>query len=93
MGFDKDSEGRLVVNEEEAKLVRRIFREFLEGFSCSTIAARLNEEGIPGARGEPKWISPTIEGMLKNEKYMGDSLLQKHVTIDFLTKKQIRNNG
>lgn len=93
MGFDKAEDGRLVVNEEEAKLVRRVFREFLEGFSCSTIAARLNEEGVPGARGEPKWISPTIEGMLKNEKYMGDSLLQKHITIDFLTKKQIRNTG
>lgn len=93
MGFDKGSDGRLVVNEEEAKLVRRVYREFLEGFSCSTIAARLNEERIPGVSGEPKWISPTIEGMLKNEKYMGDSLLQKHVTIDFLTKKQVRNEG
>ena len=93
MGFDKDDTGRLVVNEEEAELVRRIYKEFLEGFTCSTIAARLNEEGIPGVSGEPKWISPTIEGMLKNEKYMGDSLLQKHVTIDFLTKKQIKNNG
>ena len=93
MGFDKLSDGRMVVNEEEAKLVRRVFEEFLEGFSCSTIAARLNEEGIPGVSGEPKWISPTIEGMLKNEKYMGDSLLQKHITVDFLTKKQIRNDG
>ena len=93
MGFDKGSDGRLVVNEEEAKLVRRVYREFLEGFSCSTIAARLNEERIPGVSGEPKWISPTIEGMLKNEKYMGDSLLQKHITMDFLTKKQVRNEG
>lgn len=93
MGFEKGEDGCLVVNEKEAELVRRVYREFLEGFSCSTIAARLNEEGIPGARGEPKWIAPTIEGMLRNEKYMGDSLLQKSYTADFLTKKQVRNDG
>ena len=93
MGFDKDAEGRLVINEEEAAVVRRVFRDFLEGVTCSTIAARLNEEGIPGVTGEPKWIDPTIKGMLSNEKYMGDSLLQKHVTVDYLTKRQIRNDG
>ena len=93
MGFDKDNTGRLVVNKKEAELVRGIYKEFLEGSTCSAIAARLNEEGVPGVSGKPKWISPTIEKMLKNEKYMGDSLLQKHVTIDFLTKKQIKNNG
>ena len=93
MGFDKAEDGRLVVNEEEAKLVRRIYREFLEGFTCSAIAARLNAEGIPGVSGEPKWLRVTIESMLKNEKYMGDSLLQKTYTADFLTKKQVKNDG
>lgn len=93
MGFDQDEEGRLVVNEEEAKLVRRIFREFLEGFTCSTIAARLNSEGIPGVNGKPKWLRTGILNMLKNEKYMGDSLLQKTFTEDFLSKKQVKNEG
>ncbi len=93
MGFDKAEDGRLVINEEEAKLVRRIYREFLEGFTCSAIAARLNAEGIPGVSGEPKWLRVTIESMLKNEKYMGDSLLQKTYTADFLTKKQVKNDG
>ena len=93
MGFDKSKDGRLVVNEEEAKLVRRIYREFLEGYTCSVIAARLNAEGVPGVSGEPKWLRVTIEGMLKNEKYMGDSLLQKSYTADYLTKKQVKNEG
>ena len=93
MGFDKAEDGRLVVNEEEAKVVRRIYREFLEGFTCSAIAARLNAEGVPGVSGEPKWLRVTIESMLKNEKYMGDSLLQKTYTADFLTKKQVKNDG
>lgn len=93
MGFDKAEDGRLIINEEEAKLVRRIYREFLEGFTCSVIAARLNAEGVPGVSGEPKWLRVTIESMLKNEKYMGDSLLQKTYTADFLTKKQVKNDG
>ena len=93
MGFDQDAEGRLIVNEEEAKLVRRIFREFLEGYTATVIATRLNAEGVPGVNGEPRWLKTTIEGMLKNEKYMGDSLLQKSFTSDYLTRKMVKNEG
>jgi hypothetical protein len=64
MGFDKDNTGRLVVNKKEAELVRGIYKEFLEGSTCSAIAARLNEEGVPGVSGKPKWISPTIEKII-----------------------------
>ncbi len=93
MGFDQDSEGKLIVNEEEAKLVRRIYREFLEGYTCSAIASRLNAEGVPGVNGEPRWLNATIAAMLKNEKYMGDSLLQKTFTSDFLSRKMVKNEG
>ena len=93
MGFDKGENGHLIVNEEEAKLIRRIYREFLEGFTSTAIAKRLNEECVPGTSGEPKWLKATIDAILKNEKYMGDSLLQKTYTVDFLTKKQVRNEG
>ena len=82
MGFDKDKDGRLVINEKEAKVVRRIFQEFLEGFNPADIARRLNEEGVPGVSGEPKWIKPTNVGMLQQEKYIGESILLKWVTAD-----------
>lgn len=93
MGFDKNEDGRLVINEKEAKIVRRIFREFLEGYNPADIARRLNEEGVPGVSGKPKWIRPTILGMLQQEKYMGDSILQKWVTTDFLTHSLRKNTG
>lgn len=93
MGYDKNEEGRLIINTEQAKLVRRIYREFEEGYNPADIAVRLNEEGIPGVSGKPKWLKVTIEGMLKNEKYKGDSLLQKTYIADFLTKKQVKNDG
>lgn len=93
MGYNKNEEGLLEIDEEQAKIVRRIYKEFLEGFNPSVIAARLNEDGVPGVSGEPKWLRVTIEGMLKQEKYKGDSLLQKTFTADFLTKKQVKNTG
>lgn len=93
MGYDKNEDGRLIINEEQAEIVKRIFKEFLEGYNPTDIARRLNEEGIPGVSGEPKWMKPTIIGMLKQEKYMGDSLLQKWVTTDFLNHTLKKNTG
>ncbi len=93
MGYNKGKDGRLVIDEKQAELVRRIYREFLEGFNPSVIAAELNEEKVPGVSGKPKWLKTTIEGMLQNEKYKGDALLQKTYTADFLTKRQVKNKG
>lgn len=93
MGYDKDENGRLVINEEQAAIVRRIFYEFMNGLNPDVIARRLRDEGVPGCMGEVKWQTSTILGMLRNEKYMGDALLQKTYTVDYLTKKTVKNNG
>ena len=93
LGYDKDEDGNLVINEEQAKTVRRVYREFLEGWSASEIARRLNNDGIPGVHGKPRWFPITIERMLKNEKHVGDLLMQKTYTADFLTKRQEDNDG
>ena len=57
------------------------------------IAAGLVRDGILTGAGKEKWHTSTINKILRNEKYMGDALLQKTVTTDFLTKKRIKNNG
>ena len=93
LGYDKDADGNLVINEEQAKTVRRIYREFLEGWTPSEISRRLNKEGVPGVHGEAKWHSCTITRMLQNEKHVGDLLMQKTYTADFLTKTQAENRG
>ncbi|KYH30787.1 transposon Tn3 resolvase [Clostridium tepidiprofundi DSM 19306] len=87
LGYDKDEYGELIINEYEAKIVRRIFKEYLSGKGSFTIAKELNVEGIPTIIGA-KWHDTTILGILKNEKYKGDALLQKTYTVDFLTKKR-----
>jgi len=93
LGYDKDEKGNLVINEEQAEIVRRIYRDFLNGVNPATIVKQLTEEQVPGCQGEVKWRVASILGILTNEKHMGDSLLQKTYTVDFLTKKQVKNNG
>ena len=83
----------MVINQEEAKVVRRIFSLFLQGMTAHGIAKLLTEDGIPTPGHKTKWSARTVSSILSNEKYKGDALLQKSYTVDFLTKKQRRNNG
>lgn len=93
LGYTKDEEGHLIVDPEQAKIVKRIYYEYLEGYSCKQIARRLTADSIPNGAGNTKWGDSNIASILKNEKYIGDALLQKSYTVDFLTKKRIRNQG
>lgn len=88
LGYDRGEDGNLVVNQEQAKLVKRIFRLFLQGYSMFGIAKLLTEEGIPTPGGSKKWRVGNIKSILTNEKYKGDALLQKTFTVDFLTKEK-----
>lgn len=83
----------VVVNPEQAKTIRLIFGDFIAGLSCHAIAEKLTGMGIMTPRGKDKWSQTTVKSILKNEKYKGDALLQKYYTPDFLTKKQVHNNG
>ena len=93
LGYDKDENGKLIINREQAKTVRRIYRDFLWGLNPAQIAKELEEEQVPGCLGQTKWYASTVIGILKQEKHMGDALLQKTYTADFLTKRQVKNNG
>lgn len=93
MGYTKDKDGNLIIVPEEAEVVRRIFRLFLEGNSSYRIKQILEADGIRTATGNTVWQATVIDKMLVNEKYMGDALLQKTYTVDFLTKKKVMNKG
>lgn len=92
MGYDKDEFGELVVNQKEAKVIRRIFTEYLSGKGCFTIAKGLNKDNIPTVTGA-KWHEGTLIDMLKNEKYKGDAHLQKYYTPDYLMNRSFKNEG
>ena len=93
LGYDKDKNGNLVINEKQAKIVRRIYKEFLDGKGANRIARDLERDRVPNWHGKAKWYERSIRKMLTNEKYMGDALLQKTYTLDFLNKKRAENTG
>ena len=93
LGYTKDADGNLVIDPEQAEIVKRIYREYLEGLSMDKIAAGLERDGILTGAGKAKWHTSTINKILRNEKYIGDALLQKTYTTDFLNKTRVKNNG
>ena len=93
MGYTKNENGEMIINEKEAEVVRKIFREYLEGKGTPRIKVGLEADGIKTKRGKDRWSEKTILAMLSNEKYMGDALLQKTYMEDFLTKTRKTNEG
>lgn len=93
LGYTKDEKGQLIIDPDEAVVVRRIYREYLEGASLQQICRGLEADGILTGAGKQKWRPETLHKILKNEKYIGDALLQKTYTVDFLEKKRVPNNG
>ena len=93
LGYDADENGKLVINKEQAKIVERLYDEYLSGKTVDYIKRIFEREGIKGWHGKAKWQASTLQSMLSNEKYKGDAILQKSYTVDFLTKKRVRNEG
>lgn len=93
LGYDRSKDGSLVVNEEQAATVRRIYDEFLQGSTPYAIAKGLTEDGIPTPGGKEIWSKNVVKSILTNEKYKGDALLQKVFTVDYLTKVKKKNEG
>ena len=93
MGYDKDENGNLIINKMQAKIVRRIYTDYLNGKGPNRIARELETDGVPNWNGKAKWYEGSIKKMLSNEKYKGDALLQKTYTVDFLSKKRVINKG
>ena len=93
LGYDKGPDGGLVINEAQAEIVRRIYGDFLAGMSPYAIAKKLTEDGIPSPAGKAQWNDLTIKRVLSNETYMGNKLLQKTYSNDFLDKTRRKNEG
>lgn len=91
-GYDTDDDGNMVIVESEAEIVEMIYREFVKGVHPADIAEKLNRLGVTTILGNP-WKSSSVRGILQNEKYCGDVIMQKTVTIDYLTHKTKKNEG
>ena len=92
-GFRKAPTGEMCIMEEEAAVIRNMARWFLDGDSLERIKHRLEDAGIETTTGKKTWSTGTIYNILTNEKIMGDVLLQKTFTADYLTKRRVKNSG
>ena len=93
LGYRKGEDGNPEIVPEEAKIIRRIFNEYLLGKSLNVIAQGLIDDGILTPRGKEKWTGGGVLSILKNEKYKGDALLQKTYIVDCISKKTKKNTG
>lgn len=93
LGYERGKDGVPVINENEAEVVRLIYKMFLQGKTGNGICKQLDSMNIPTPSGKSKWNRSTVMSILQNEKYKGDALLQKKFTTDFLTQKQKVNEG
>lgn len=92
MGYKRDNDEWIVVLEE-AQIIRKIYQLYLEGSTLQQIKEYLEDHQIKTATGKETWATAVIQKILKNEKYKGDSLLQKTFTEDFITGKKGKNVG
>lgn len=81
-GYVKNKDGDLVIDDEQAKVVRDIFRWYLDGASVLGIIKKLSDTGIPSPSGKEQWNKRAIETMLENAKYTGTVTL-----LDFATQE------
>lgn len=93
LGYKKGADGKPEIVQEEAETVKMIFELFLDGYSLTSIKNTLESKGLITATGKKIWNQSLIQSILKNEKYVGDALLQKTFTADCITKKVVKNNG
>ena len=93
LGLTRDEDGKVVIIEEQAQVVRRIYREYLKGYSISQIANGLEKDGIKSPWGRDKWYYATIQSILTNEKYYGACLMGKTFKPDITSKKRYKNEG
>lgn len=95
LGYDRGAhkDDPPVINPEQAAIVRRIYRMFMEGKTVGMIARELTADGIPTPSGKKNWPASTVNSILQNEKYRGSARLQKCFTTDFLTKSKKVNEG
>ena len=92
-GYEKDTEGKFRVIPEQAEIVRELYKRYESGASLRNLQDWLEENQIKTVLGESKWTTTSIKGILTNEKYCGNVLLQKTFRTDVISKKVIKNVG
>ena len=92
-GYKKDADGKFRVIPEQAEIVREIYKRYESGASLRNLQDWLEGNHIKTVLGTEEWSVSVIKGILTNEKYCGDVLLQKTFCTDVISKKIVKNVG
>ena len=92
LGYDTDEDGNMVIVAQEAEIVKTIYKSFVQGVHPGLIAVRLNALNLKTVYGND-WSSSSVRKILRNEKYCGDVLMQKTITVDYLSHTSKINEG
>ena len=92
-GYEKDADGKFRVIPEQAEIVRELYKRYESGASLRNLKDWLEENQIKTVLGTDDWSISVIKGILTNEKYCGDVLLQKTFCTDVISKKIVKNVG
>lgn len=93
LGFDRDQDNKIVINEVEAEIVKTIYNLYIAGYSYRKIIEHLKAMKYLNGKKQAEWTINNINRILSDEKYCGLVILQKTVTKDFLSHKQLKNDG
>ena len=85
--------GKLAINEDEAKIVQLIYDLYLSGKGIQLLCKELENRAITAPNGGTRWYTTSVLSILKNEKYCGTLKQRKHITTDYLSHKIKTNHG
>ena len=92
LGYRITKKNGIEIDPEQAEVIKEIYARVIRGDSLSSIVRWLNRSGRQGIRGG-RWTAGRVRDTVSNEKYMGDSLLQKSFRNNHIEKKMLRNHG
>ncbi|MFH2116679.1 MAG: recombinase family protein [Bacillota bacterium] len=93
LGYENDSKGNLIINEDQANVVRSIYDKYTNGVGVTSIIKWLNDSNIQTTYQKGKWYPNAVYNILKNEKYTGNAILQKTYRPSFKSKTRVINEN
>lgn len=93
LGYTTDDLENIIIDETTKDIVIKIFNLYAAGYTYREIAKLMTEQGIKTGSGNSVWKIHDVEGVIANEKYMGQFTMQKTVVVDFLDHRAVKNDG
>ena len=91
--YEKGADGKPIPIPAQAEIVQELYTRYLTGASLRELKDWLENGNHPTVAGSTTWSISTVKGILTNEKYCGDVLLQKTFSTDVISKKVVKNTG